>query len=142
MLAIPRRRSAPLSPSHPSGEKLCDVAEAARRAGALVTQALGVPLSTHDAEEAPLVCVAPEVLAAQLRSLMVELVIGQRARWRGAADGGAVLAVRAVPAERSPASLRVFLAFGGATRELTLPVAGASLLVADALNAPRASLSA
>ena len=118
------------------------MAEVAQRAGTLVTQALGVPLSTQDAHDAPLVCVAPELLTAQLRSLMVELVIGERTRWRGAADGSAVLAVRAMSAEQSPSSLRVLLTFGGATRELTVPVAGASLLVGDALDARRASLSA
>jgi hypothetical protein len=107
------------------------VADVARRAGALVTQGLGVQLSTDGAEGAPLVCGSPTLAASQLRSLMVELVVSQRVRWRGAADGGGMLEVRAAPAEDAPAWLRVVVSFGGAARELRLPIAGATLLPRD-----------
>ena len=116
------------TPFLPAQEELCEVADLARRAGALGTQALGVTLSTREAEAAPLVSGAPRQLTDTLRSLMVELVIAQRARWHGAADGGGVLEVRAAPAEEQPASLRVLLSFCGAARELTLPVAAAQPL--------------
>ena len=104
------------------------MADVARRAGTLVTQALGVTLSTREAEGAPLVSGAPSLVAAQLRSLMVELVIAQRARRRGAVAGEGMLEVRATPAEEAPESMRVQLTFGGAARELRLPLAGALAL--------------
>ena len=116
------------SPSLPAQQEICEVADLAQRAGALVTQALGVTLSTRDAESAPLVAGVPGTLTDRLRSLMVELVISQRVRWHGAADGGGMLEVRATPAEDQPASLRVLVSFCGAARELTLPVAAAQAI--------------
>ena len=127
MLAILRGRAERASLGA-ADEELSEVADVARRAGALVSQTLGVTLSTRDADGAPLVCGAPSLVASRLRSLMVELVIAQRASWRGAADRGGVLEVRAAPAEEDPGSIRVQLSFGGAARELSLPVAAALAL--------------
>ena len=109
-------------------EELSEVADVARRAGALVSQTLGVTLSTRDADGAPLVSGAPSLVAARLRSLMVELVTAQRASWRGAAGGGGVLEVGASVEEEAPGQMRVQLSYGGAARELSLPVAAALAL--------------
>src|SRR5688572_33422389 len=108
--------------------ELSDVAEAARRAAPRVTQGLGVTVSTAGAEGAPLVGGAPSQVAARLRSLMVELVVGQRVRWRGVADQGGVLELHTAPAADMSGALRVIATFGGASRELRLPIAGAVAL--------------
>ena len=120
--------------------ELTDVAEAARRAAPLVTQGLGVTVSVVGAEGAPLVCGAPSQVAARLRSLMVELVVGQRVRWRGMADQGGVLEVRAVPAADMPGALRVVATYVGASRELRLPMAGAVALPEEAQSLEGAAL--
>src|SRR5688500_10591654 len=116
------------SPSPFAAPAVSEVAESARRAATLVTQALGVPVSTRQVEDAPLVTGAPETLTAELRTLMVQLVIGQRARWRGAHVGSELLEVNAAPVEDAPASLRVRLTFGDSAREVTVPIAGAQAL--------------
>ncbi|HEU5316402.1 MAG TPA: hypothetical protein VFX49_09850 [Chloroflexota bacterium] len=121
------RTSFEAGPSLGTDKGLSEVADVARRAGALVEQALGVRLDAAGAEGAPLVSGPTSRAVTELRSLMVGLVVSQRARWRGAADGGGVLGVRTEPVEGAPAWLRVVLAFGGATRELRLPIAGAMM---------------